>query len=267
MNCKSCSLNLFIELFVYPKAKSFFMPEGPSVVILKEEVSQFAGKEVISVKGNSKIDQNRLVNLKVKAFRSWGKHFLICFEDFTLRIHFLMFGSYRINEQKDRPERLNLTFENGEINFYSCSVKIIEGDLSLIYDFSSDVMSDTWNPRAAKTKLKKIPDEMVCDALLDQNIFSGVGNIIKNEVLYRIRVHPESKIGKMPAYKINKLVEEARNYSFEFMEWKKKFELKKHWLAHTKKICVRCNLPFIRKHTGTRDRRSFFCFNCQRFYE
>ncbi|MGJ9419020.1 hypothetical protein ACHAC9_14805 [Massilia sp. CMS3.1] len=26
--------------------------------------------------------------------------------------------------------------------------------------------------------------------LLDQDIFSGVGNVIKNEVLFRIRVHP-----------------------------------------------------------------------------
>ncbi len=24
------------------------------------------------------------------------------------------------------------------------------------------------------------------------------------------------------------------------------YELKKHWLAHTKKICLRCNLPIIK---------------------
>ena len=31
---------------------------------------------------------------------------------------------------------------------------------------------------------------MVCDALLDQTVFAGVGNIIKNEVLFRTGVHP-----------------------------------------------------------------------------
>jgi endonuclease VIII len=242
------------------------MPEGPSVVILKEKVRQFTGKKIISVKGNSKIDQSRLAKLKVIAFRSWGKHFLICFEDFTIRIHFLMFGSYKINEQKDQPVRLSLTFKTGEINFYNCAVKIIEGDIDSIYDFSSDVMSDIWDPKAAKAKLKELPEEMVCDALLNQNIFSGVGNIIKNEVLYRIRIHPESRIGKIPASGINNLVVEARKYSFEFLEWKKKFELKKHWLAHAKKICVRCDLPLVKKHTGNKDRRSFFCSNCQRLY-
>lgn len=242
------------------------MPEGPSVVILKEEVAQFAGQKIIAVEGNSKIDQNRLLSF-VKEFRSWGKHFLICFEGFMVRIHFLMWGSYTINERKDRPSRLTLIFKNGEINFYSCAVRIIEGDPESVYDFSSDVMSDQWNAAKTRKRVKSAGDELVCDVLLDQKIFSGVGNIIKNEVLYRIRVHPESVTGKIPPRKITFLINEARNYSFEFYEWKKKHELKKHWLAHNKKICLRCNLPLLRKHTGKRDRRSFFCTNCQPLYK
>jgi endonuclease-8 len=101
---------------------------------------------------------------------------------------------------------------------------------------------------------------------LEQDIFSGVGNIIKNEVLYRVRVHPESGVNKIPALKIKKLVEEARNYSFDFLAWKKNYELKKHWLAHTKKICLKCNLPIIKKYTGLKNRRSFFCVKCQKLY-
>lgn len=69
------------------------MPEGPSIVILKEEVQGFSGQPVISVAGNSQIDKSRLLNQTVIAFKSWGKHFLICFAGFTLRIHFLLFGS------------------------------------------------------------------------------------------------------------------------------------------------------------------------------
>lgn len=242
------------------------MPEGPSVVILKEEVLQFTGKEILSVSGNTRIDLARLEGLRVKEFRSWGKHFLICFDESIVRIHFLMWGSYRINEVKDRPVRLGLNFENGQLNFYSCSVKIIEGDPDSLYDFTSDVMSDTWDPEKALQKIKDSPEKMACDILLNQEIFSGVGNIIKNEVLYRIHVHPESLAGNMPASSIDDLIREARAYSFDFYEWKKKYELKKHWLAHTKKICLRCNLPFTRRHTGKSDRRSFFCENCQKLY-
>ncbi|HLN75354.1 MAG: DNA-formamidopyrimidine glycosylase family protein [Methylococcaceae bacterium] len=242
------------------------MPEGPSIVLLKEEVQQFTGEKIISVKGNSKIEQNRLIDQQVVSFKSWGKHFLICLEDFTVRIHFLMFGTYRINEEKIQPVRLSLIFNNGVINFYSCSIKILEEDINSIYDFSADVMSNEWSPRKAKAKLKRIPEELACDALLEQSIFSGVGNIIKNEVLYRIRVHPESLTGKLPEAKARQLIREARIYSFEFLEWKRNFELKKHWLAHTKKVCLRCNLPFVKKHTGKKDRRSFFCIKCQKLY-
>jgi len=108
---------------------------------------------------------------------------------------------------------------------------------------------------------------MVCDVLLDQNIFSGVGNIIKNEVLYRIFLHPETLVGNVPARKLTELINEARNYSFDFLRWKKDYVLRRHWLAHAKKTCKRCNLPFIKKYCGKRQRRTFFCENCQLLYE
>ncbi len=122
------------------------------------------------------------------------------------------------------------------------------------------------DPKKARAKLKEEPSKLICDALLEQEIFAGVGNIIKNEVLYRVRVHPESMVNKLPSPKLNKIIEEARIYSFQFLDWKRDYELKKHWLAHTKKLCLRCNLPIIKKYTGVKDRRSFVCVKCQRLY-
>ena len=243
------------------------MPEGPSIVILKDETQGFTGQKITSVSGNSKIDQSRLINQTVISFKSWGKHFLICFKSFTLRIHFLLFGTYRINERKERPVQLNLTFPNGELNLYSSSIKFLEGDVNSHYDWSEDVMNERWDPERAKSKLEAVPGKLICDTLLEQDIFSGVGNIIKNEILYRVYVHPESLNGKIPELKIAELVQQARAYSFEFLEWKKKYELKKHWLAHTKTMCLRCNLPIVRKNTGVKKRRSFFCENCQILYQ
>lgn len=242
------------------------MPEGPSILILKEEVQQFSGQKIISVSGNSSIDIQRMNHQVIKSFKTWGKHFLICFEDFTVKIHLLMFGTYRINERKETVPRLSLVFKNGELNFYTCSIKILEGDINNYYNWSEDVMNDSWDPEKAKQSLEAIPNEMICDALLEQNIFAGVGNIIKNEVLYRCRIHPESLTGKIPPEDLSWIISEASIYSFEFLYWKKKFELKKHWLAHNKKMCLRCNLPLIRKHTGKKNRRSFFCTNCQKLH-
>jgi endonuclease-8 len=128
-------------------------------------------------------------------------------------------------------------------------------------------MSDQWDPARARKKLRAAPDMLVCDALLDQSIFSGVGNIIKNEVLFRIRVHPLSTVGALSPAKLRALVQEARQYSFDFLAWKKQYVLKKHWLAHAKTTCPRCHLPFKKAHLGRSNRRSFFCERCQKRYD
>jgi len=240
------------------------MPEGPSIVIAKEAMQLFAGQKVIAVTGNTTFDKEKMDGQKILSIKSWGKHLLLCFKDFTVRIHFLMFGSYSVNEKKEnRVIRLGLRFKKGELNFYTCSVKFLEEDVDTLYDWTADVMNDDWDAKAAKKKLKNVPEMMICDALLEQDIFSGVGNIIKNEVLYKVKVQPESLIGKIPTPIISKLIKEVRIYSFQFLEWKKKFILKKQWLSHTKKMCLRCDFPFIKKNTGKNKRRSFFCTKCQ----
>lgn len=239
------------------------MPEGPSIVILREAAAKFDGKVVRKVSGNSKLDLARMEGRKVRSIRSWGKHFLVDFGDFSLRVHMLMFGTYRIDDPKPVPARVSLSFDNGQLDFYSSSLKYVEGPLEDSYDWRSDVLSPEWSPRLAREKLKKRPDVLVCDALLDQSIFSGVGNIIKNEVLFRIKVQPESPVGHLPPAKLTALIREARDYSYDFLEWKKRFVLRQHWLVNAKSHCPDCGAKLVRAYLGTTHRRTFYCPNCQ----
>ena len=128
-------------------------------------------------------------------------------------------------------------------------------------------MSAAWSPRGTLKRLRERPRLLACDALLDQTLFAGSGNIIKNEVLYRIRVHPLSLIGELPPAKLRELVREARTYSFQFLEWKRAGVLKANWLAHGKNTCVRCRIPLMKaKELGRSRRRAFFCERCQKRY-
>jgi endonuclease VIII len=243
------------------------MPEGPSIVILKEAVQPFKGKKVIEASGNSKqIDFSMLAGQTIEDFKSWGKHFLICFRAFSIRMHMMMFGSYRINEHTGRPPRLHLQFEDGEINFYSCSLKVLNEPLDTIYDWTADVLNPNWDGEKAIAKIRAQRGLLVCDALMDQQLFAGVGNIIKNEVLFRTHIHPLSIAGKLPNDKLKEMVDEAVNYSFDFLAWKKEYTLKKHWLAYNKKVCPRDHIPFQKANTGKSRRRSFFCPACQKLY-
>jgi len=243
------------------------MPEGPSIVILKELLLPYAGKIVQSAEGNAAIDLSRLSRKKILGIKSWGKHTLICFSDFYIRIHLLMFGSYSINEPKEnRVPRLSLRLKGGELNFYTCQVKLVEGKPDKDYDWEADVMGDAWNAAKALEKIHTLDSALVCDVLLDQQIFSGSGNIIKNEVLFRLAVHPESQVQAMPQSILKKLVKETRSYSFDFYHWKKANVLRKHWLIYKKAICPRCHTPVTSTHTGKGKRLSCFCPDCQQLY-
>ena len=246
------------------------MPEGPSILILKEAITPiFKNKKIIKVYGNAKVDMTQLAGRKIIDIRSWGKQLLIYFEDWIVRIHLLMFGSYSVDKNIRPAKSLRLALETAKhtLYFYTCSVRLLPPNADKDFDWEADVLAAEWNPKSARKKLKNMPGTMVCDALLDQQIFSGVGNIIKNEVLYRIKLHPDNLVRNLPALKLSALIKEARNYCFDFLAWKKEFTLKKHWLAHTKKVCLRCNLPIIKKYCGKTKRRTLFCAGCQVRYK
>ncbi|REC50241.1 DNA-formamidopyrimidine glycosylase family protein [Chryseobacterium pennipullorum] len=244
------------------------MPEGPSILLMKENLQPFVGQKVTEASGNAKFDKEPLIGQTLLEIRTYGKQTYLVFEKAAVRIHLLMFGSYSIDEQTkpDKSLRLALLFSKGGMYFYTCSVKSVELEFLASIDWEADIMSDAWSPENALKKLKANPKMMVCDALMDQNIFSGVGNIIKNEVLFRIKVQPESLVGGLPLKKKKELIAEARNYSFDFLEWKREFVLKKHWLVHTRSVCPICGQKLVKKQTGVGKRRSFYCEKDQKRY-
>lgn len=147
-----------------------------------------------------------------------------------------------------------------------CSVKILQHDLNEIFDWSADVMNPEWDEQAALDKLMNLKDALVCDALLNQDIFSGVGNIIKNEVLYRVGIHPLSKIGSLKRYKLIQLIRETRSYAFDFLKWKKEGVLQENWKVHRKESCPKHDSPLKVKTLGNAKRKAYYCEKCQVLY-
>lgn len=242
------------------------MPEGPSIVILKEKISYLKNKVVSEASGYAEIDMEALSHKKILDFRSWGKHFFICFSDFTIRIHFGLFGSYQFHEPKKVNPKLALHFNNDDVFFYVCTIERLDVPLDEMYDFTADVMSDEWDGKQALKRLKEVPERQIADVLLDQHIFSGVGNIIKNEVLYRAGVHPESLVGKIPLAKLKTIIKESRQYSFDFLKWRKAGQLKKHFEVYTRKETLSSGRPVTKKDTGKSKRSSYFSADEQQLY-
>lgn len=243
------------------------MPEGPQMVILKEQAEQFIGQHVVKANGNAKdIPFDVIKEQVLTGIKTFGKELLFCFPDFTIRIHLMLFGKYAIDSELNRVLRLGLEFETGEINFYACECRFIRESLDKVYDWSTDVMHGSFDRKKALGKLYSKPGQLICEALLDQQILAGVGNKIKNEVLFQRQVHPESLVGKIPETELKRLIDECVKLSFEYLEWKREATDDEHWEVYRKKECPRDHIPILKEKIGKSRRSCYFCDKCQRLY-
>ncbi|SRR5579883_130837 len=237
--------------------------EGPSLVILRQEMKPFIGKPIILAEGNWSGDASQFTGQTIRWIKTWGKHFIMRIGKVTIRTHFLLWGSYRINNRKDRRATLSLEFENGDVHFYSSSIKTLDQPLEELYDWRVDVMSRKWDAKYVRSLVRKQPNSYLADVLLDQNLFAGVGNIIKNEVLFRLKFNPLLRVKDLKPKQIAALVDEAHNYSHQFYRWKKRYVLKKHYRIYHKGTCPVCGSKLRAEKLGKRDRYTFWCPVCQ----
>ena len=169
------------------------MPEGPSILHLRNQLLPFKGKIVREAGGYGPMPTGWINGKKLLDITTWGKHLLFIFSNGTVRVHLGLFGDVLVNERKKVNRSFYLEFARGEINGYVVRAQKLTASPAEVYDW-----------RRCKT---------IDDVLMDQKIFSGVGNILRNEALYRAGIHPLSVTGKIPATKITRLVKETAKYA------------------------------------------------------
>ena len=153
---------------------------------------------------------------KLLDIKTWGKHLLFQFSNGIVRVHLGLFGDILVNERKKVNRSFFLEFEKGEINGYVVKATKLKQPLNEIYDWRTGILSPQFDRAWVKTLLKKQAEKTIDGVLMDQDIFTGVGNIIRNEALYRAAIHPQSIVGKIPAAKISKLITEVVKYAHQF---------------------------------------------------
>lgn len=246
------------------------MPEGPLLILYKEDLSPLIGRTLEAAEtGLRTADLTRLQDRTLTGISTWGKYLFMQFgEALHLRIHWGMFGIYYLDSERPGKEPTALLCFSSErvLRLYAVSLRVLEGKPSEDdYDPRADVMNAAWDDALALTKLHALPPEtMICDALLDQNIFAGVGNAIKTEALFAQRIHPESIVSATPENVLKELVEETVGQSQLFLEGKRAFGSERYgWtLVYRRKECPRCGAKLSVAHTGALDRKSHWCEVC-----
>jgi endonuclease-8 len=241
--------------------------EGPSLVILKEELEPFVGKRVLKVVGNTKQPKESIDRHTLCDIETWGKQLFLTFSapgrsrpPIVTKTHFLMFGSYRINNPKlGRSPRLELHFRNGVVSFYACSVKFGADDYLKNLDPRVDLMSSCWDNAHVVDLMGPKRSAFLCDLFLDQSVFAGSGNIVKNEVLFNIRRHPLTKLAQVSGRDWPRLAEAVHEYCWKFYEWKRQFQLRRHWQVYRQSRCPLCDRKLTTDKVGKFLRRTFYC--------
>ncbi len=194
------------------------MPEGPSILYLKKRLTPFIGKVVKKAGGYGPMPTEWINGKKLLNILTWGKHLLFVFKNGTVKVHLGLFGEILISEQRKVNRSFFLEFAKGEINGYVVRAEKLNGTAEEIYDWRTDILHEDFDPAYIKTLLKKKAAKTIDDVLMDQDIFTGVGNKIRNEALYRAGIHPMSITGKIPAPQISLLIKEVRKYAFIFLK-------------------------------------------------
>ena len=201
------------------------MPEGPSILHIRNQLLPFKNRVVKKAGGYGPMPAEWINGKKLLDIHTWGKHLLLLFANGTVRVHLGLFGDILINERKKVNRSFFLEFTNSEINGYVVRAEKLKAPASEVYDWRTDILSKDFDMAYVKKLLKMQSGKTIGDVLMDQQIFTGVGNIIRNEVLYLAGIHPQSIIGKIPAVKITALIKETVKYA---KQWYEVIEKNKH---------------------------------------
>lgn len=189
------------------------MPEGPSILHLRTQLLPFKNKIVQKAGGYGPMPTGWLKGKKLLDIQTWGKHLLLIFSGGTVRVHLGLFGDLLVDERKKVNRSFFLEFAKGEINGYVVRAEKLEAPVDEVYDWRTDILSEAFDAAYVKSLLKEHSAKPIETLLIDQNIFTGSGNIIRNEALYHAGIHPMSITGKIPQAKLTRLTKEVVKFA------------------------------------------------------
>jgi len=270
------------------------MPELPEVeTVVNGLKPQITGAKLVSVSNSGKNlryplpDFSILLQQHIQKVERRAKYLLFHFEHGqTLIWHLGMTGQFHVLGKHEAPakhEHVTLTFADGHTLRYRdtrrfgyaglCDTNALEehawfaklGVEPLLHDFSGDYLRDILKTR--KTSIKQ--------AIMDNHVVVGVGNIYASESLFRAGINPAQVANHLKPKQYTSLVQHIKTVLKEAIEAGGstisdfvKADGKPGYFAHSFKVYGREGKPcFICKKSVEKivqgGRASFFCRQCQ----
>ncbi len=181
------------------------MPEGDTVWLAGKRLrAALVGEELVRGElRHPELSTVELVGRTVTAVASVGKHLLTRFDDgSTLHTHFLMDGSWHLYPPGARwsgpdhqvravlavPDRVAVGFR-----LHQMTLVPTDDEARVVGHLGPDLLDDAWGPEleaAAVANLAAQGTRELGQALLDQRVLAGLGNLYRNEMCFLLGVSP-----------------------------------------------------------------------------
>ncbi|MEM2077767.1 MAG: hypothetical protein QXH45_00660 [Thermosphaera sp.] len=257
------------------------MTEGPQARAIALLINQsLAGRRVENVFIRSRrirVPLENLVSKKLDRADSYGKNILLFMGEYSIRIHPLMYGTvklYKIDEQHNRPERqVRVNVEFDEYRIVGFNTPVVEVDYAekivswLKSTLGPDPYKPGWNRAIVMERLRRRGGEKIGSIVLDQSVIAGIGNILRNEVLFRAGVNPERTVESLCDEELQAILDAVEALFKEFLERLIMGEgLKNALLIYNKYngVCPRCGSRIKYYRQEPHKRKTFMCPKCQR---
>jgi endonuclease-8 len=206
------------------------MPEGPEVNIIKDglnyhlknttivDINFPEGSKFLKKTPDGFNNFKNALPLKIQEIKSKGKLIYFVFENgWYLMCRLLMSGGWYL-EKAAKHNHCEIIHKKKLTDDKTKSVWFVDprhfGTLkwtndksvldSVLNDIGPDLLNDKIKPEDYVTKMKnkKNGRRTIATVLMEQSVFSGVGNYLKSEILYKARVSPHSIINNIPDEKL-----------------------------------------------------------------
>lgn len=253
------------------------MPEGDTLVRTAEGLRPYLlGRTVTAASARAPGPQaERLVGATVTGVEAHGKNLLIRFDNgLEVRTHLQMHGSwhrYRPGERWRRPPaRASLVIEvegSVAVCFDAPTVELFEQRVEAFHPSLSRLGPDLLkDPVDVVEVLRRLRDPArsampVGVALLDQRALAGIGNEVRNEVLWQARRSPFVPVRELDDAALRELIDLAREI---LRRGAATGDRPRHVYRRAGRPCPRCGTLIRVGRQGTDlPRLTFWCPGCQ----
>ena len=185
------------------------MPEGPELYSLSSLLNKILKGEILkNIISNTKTIVKLPKKSKIIKIYSYGKYCIIECKDYNLVIHLGLTGWLVF----EKPKIYKYVFEfNNNIIYLKdvrrfSSIKILNNNelKDFIKKLGVDILSNNFTLEYFQLIIKS-KKKLLCNLLLDQKYFSGLGNYIKNEALYLTKLNINKKSNELNNNQIKNL--------------------------------------------------------------